>query len=104
MSVVSKSKIKIKYLVLLLILYIAVMIYAIFLMFPVSANSEGAIAGSVNYALFSEFIAAYVNGNGFIGSQFMWNIFLFVPMGILLSLTSAGKLHVWRHLSAQHVK
>lgn len=62
-------------------------------MFPIRVNSDGVREGSLNFTVFSEFFPVYTMRSGFMGSQVMWNIILFIPMGLLLPLAFPKRLN-----------
>ncbi len=71
---------------LMALLYAVVLTYILFFAFMPSVDEFGVRRGGVNLTVFQQLISAYVDGNGFLGSQAMLNILLFVPFGEFLYL------------------
>ena len=80
----------------LFVVYFWGIVYALFFMFPLNFGTDGAIRHAANFALGSAVYASYTAGGvGLIGSQFMWNIILFLPLGFLPLLFRRVQLHWW---------
>lgn len=80
----------------LFVAYFGGIAYALFFMFPPNFGTDGAIRHAANFALGVAVCEAYTAGGaGLIGSQFMWNILLFLPLGFLSLLFRRVQLHWW---------